>query len=194
MYNNLLIKVLTLAATVGNFLDCLLVRVVHLWFGIDLITECTSYDPPISALTTAYHPMASLFDLCVEVILQSPSLSEKAALHLPQKISQYVLYEACHGKKFAAVEKLVEAWPHPTLSFDFLSFPLCRQRRESSKSCLLAPEYFGVDSNNELTPCITSITVGVFKNVQRQVYHSDPGSQLQVVDMSQICAAVDNGE
>ena len=143
--------------------------------------------------TIIYLAMARLFDLCVEVVLQSPSLSVKAALHLPQRISQYLLYEACHGKKFAAVEKLVEAWPYPTLSFDFLSFPLCRQRRESSKSCLLAPEYFNVDSNNELAPCITSIAVGVFRNVQQQI-HRDSCSQLQVVDMSHICASVDNGE
>ena len=139
--------------------------------------------------------MANLFDLCVEVVLHSPSLSEKAAIHLPQRISQYILHEACYGKNVAAVAKLVEAWPHPTLSFDFLSFPFCRQRRESSKSCLLAPEYFSVDSSNDFAPCITSIAVGVFRNVQRQIYHrSDSCSQLQVVDMSCICTSVDNGE
>ena len=145
--------------------------------------------------TITYLVMDTLFHLCVEEIFQSPSLSEKAALHLPLRISQYILYEACHGKNFAAVEKLVEAWPHPTLSFDFLSFPFCRQRRESSKSCLLAPEYFDVDSSNELAPCVTSITVGVFRNMQRQLYHwSDSYTQLQVVDMSCICTSVDNGE
>jgi hypothetical protein len=139
--------------------------------------------------------MAKLFDLCVEVILHSPSLSEKAALHLPLKISQYILHEACQGENFTAVEKLVEAWPHPALSFDFLSFPFCRQRRESSKSCLLAPEYFDVDSNNKLAPCITSIAVGVFRNVQRCIHHRSC-SQLQVINMSCIYASVtvDNGE
>ena len=137
----------------------------------------------------------TLFDLCVEVVLQSSNLSEKAVLHLPQRISQYLLYEACNGKNFAAVEKLVEAWPHLTLSFDFLSLPLCRQRRELSKSCLLAPEYFVVGSSNELDPCVTSIAVGVFRNVQRQIYHRSLScTQLQVVDMSCICASIDNGK
>lgn len=140
-------------------------------------------------------PWQTLFDLCVEVILRSPNLSEKAALHLPQRLSQYLLYHACHGSNFAAVEKLVEAWPHPTLSFNFLSFPFCRQRRESSKSCLLAPEYFDVDSSNELALCVASIAMGVFRNVQRCIHlGSDSCSQLQIVDMSCICASVDNGE
>ena len=138
--------------------------------------------------------MVSLFDLCVEVVLRSPSLSEKAALHLPRRISQYVLYEACYSKNFVAVEKLVESWPHPTLSFDFLSFPFCRQRRESSRSCLLTPEYFNIHSSDELAPCLTSITVGVFKNVQRQVHLGGSCSHLQVVDISHIHASIDNGE
>ena len=139
--------------------------------------------------------MANLFDLCVEVILHSPSLSEKAALHLPLRISQYILHEACYSKNFIAVEKLVEAWPHSTLSFDFLSFPFCRQRRESSKNCLLAPEYFDVDSSNELAPCVTNIAMGVFRNVQRRIHlRSESCSQLQMVDMSCICASIKNGE
>ena len=136
--------------------------------------------------------VVSLFNLCVEVVLQSASLSKKAALHLPLRISQYILYEACCSKNFVAVEKLVEAWPHPTLSFDFLSFPLCKRRRESSKSCLLAPEYFNVDSNDELAPCITSIAVGVFRNVQQRVYSCN---SLQVVDLSGIrTSSIDDGE
>ena len=146
-------------------------------------------------LTTTYLSMANLFDLCVEVILQSPNLCEKGVLHLPLRISQYLLREACHRKNFVAVEKLVEVWPHPTISFDFLSFPLCRQRQESSESCLLAPEYFDVGSSNELDPCVTSIAVGVFRKVQRQIYQKSTScNQLRVVDTSRICAAVDNGE
>ena len=141
--------------------------------------------------------MATLFDRCVHVILHSPSLSEKATLYLPQKISHYVLYEACQSKKFAAVEKIVEAWPHSTLSFDFLSFPLCRQRRESSKSPLLAPEYFDVYSSVEFAPCITSIAVGLFKNLHRQICHTARTSnhlQLQEVDISRIHTSVDSDE
>ena len=138
----------------------------------------------------------NLFDLCVQVILQSPSLSERAALHLPQRIAHYILYEACHTKNFTAVEKLVEAWSHPTLSFDFLSFPFCRQRRELSRTCLLTPEYFNIYSSVELAPCITSIAVGLFNNVHQQVCCNDgkSSSHLQEVDISCIHASFDNGE
>lgn len=139
--------------------------------------------------------MANLFDLCVSVILQSPTLSEKAALYLPQKLSHYILYKACISKKLATVEKLVEAWTYPTLSLDFMSFPTCKQSRESSNSCLLSPEYFSIYSSVELAPCITSIAVGLFNNVYRQVcQRSYSRLQVQEVDMSCIQASLDNGE
>ena len=141
--------------------------------------------------------MATLFDLCVHVILHSPSLSRKAALYLPQKISLCILFEACQNKNFAAVEKLVESWSHPALSFEFFSIPFCRQRRQSSKSCLLTPEYFNVYSSVEFAPCITSIAIGLFKNVQRQTSERKFCHRhlpLKEVDMSHICpSAIDDG-
>lgn len=146
--------------------------------------------------------MESLFDLCVRVVLHSPSLSEKASLHLPQTLSHYVLFEACRSKNFAAIEKLVEAWSHPNLSFDFLAFPFCRRRRELSRNCLLAPEYFDVYSSLELAPCITSVAVGLFNNVRRQVCHLDQNSggkphcclRVEEVDISCIHTSLDDSE
>lgn len=139
--------------------------------------------------------MTNLLDLCVSVILHSPSLSEKAPLHLPQKLSYYILYEACKNKNFVSVEKLVEAWPYPTLSLDFLSFPAVKLSLESSSRCLLTPEYFNIYSSLELAPCITSIAVGLFNNVYQQIcQRSYTRPQVQEVDMSCIQASLDNGE
>ena len=99
------------------------------------------------------------------------------------------------SKNLAAVEKLVEAWTYPILSLDFMSFPACRQRRESSSSCLLTSEYFNIYSSVEHAPCITSIAVGLFNNVYRQVcQRSYSHLQVQEVDMSCIQASLDNGE
>ena len=100
-------------------------------------------------------------------------------------------------KNLAAVEKLVETWTYPTLSLDFMSFPACKQRRESSSSCLLTLEYFNIYSSVEHAPCITSIAVGLFNNVYRRVCqrsYSYTRLQVQEVDMSCVQASLDNGK
>ena len=135
-----------------------------------------------------------LFDRCVREILQSLALSEKAAVYLPQNVCYYILHKACQDKNLAAVEKIVSAWSYPTLSFNFQLYPL---RSESSHTCLLAPEYADVYSSVDLSPCITSIAIGLFNNVYRgHVYCDTPGGRkgLQEVDLSNFHASFDNSE
>jgi hypothetical protein len=89
--------------------------------------------------------MKSLFVYCTSVVLGSPYLLERASLHLPRKISYFLLYLALESRKQLAVRKLVEKWPHTDLVLDFLSeSSLCRRHRCATSHCLEPHEYMGV--------------------------------------------------
>ena len=108
----------------------------------------------------------------------------RAPLHFPQKISHYLLYEACRAGNMVAVQSLIEMWPYPNLSFDFLSNPLCRLKKEASSSCLEPHEYYGIFCTDEFALCIPSIAVGVFHNMYRCLCGHKP--LMKCVDMSDI--------
>ena len=94
-----------------------------------------------------------------------------------------------------AVKKLVETWPHKELNFDFLTNPLCRQRKEITCSCLEPHEYFGIVSEfHKYASCALTIAVGVFDNLLSHVTMGTPPS-LEVIDLSSIhVASEDQGE
>ena len=127
---------------------------------------------------------SSLFDSCVRCILRSPYLLGRASLFLPKKLSHYLLFLVCEEHNLLGVKKLVEAWPHKELNFDFLANPLCRQRKESSSSCLEPLEYFGIVSEfHKYASCVLTIAIGVFDNLLRHVAMGTPPS-LEVIDLS----------
>ena len=128
--------------------------------------------------------VSSLFQSCVSCILRSLFLLRKAPLHLPQRMAHYILYEACRTENVVAVQNLTEVWPYSSLSFDFLSNPLCRCEKESSSRCLEPYEYYGVFSNDDFTRCILSIAVGTFHNVYHRLCIHQP--LMNFVDLSDI--------
>ena len=136
-----------------------------------------------------------LFDKCIYEVLQTPTLSEKAAIHLPPKVCYHILHRACQSKNFSTIEKIVAAWSHPTLSFNFMSYPL---QSGPSTRCVLAPEYDNVYSGDHLSPsCVTSVAVGVFNHVYRQQVRQGGQCgivQIQEVDISHLHVSLDDGE
>jgi len=129
----------------------------------------------------------SLFECCVQCILRSLYLLRRTPLHLPQRISHYLLYEACKTRNVVAVQNLIEMWPYSNLSFDFLSNPLCRRKKEASSSCLEPHEYYGIFCTDEFAQCFLSIAVGVFHNTHHCLCGHKP--TMNFVDVSDIMVA-----
>lgn len=126
-----------------------------------------------------------LFNDCINVILSSVGLVKLAAVHLPKHISHYILFEACQAKNHGAVEAIVEAWPHPEITFDFMSNGLCRRQKQFRPECIEAHDYFNIFGSNEHTLCIPSIMLGVFNNIYTS-QQTDCEPVLKRVDLSKI--------
>ncbi len=129
--------------------------------------------------------MKSLFDVCVKVILNSVSLLRRASVILPKKIAQLILFEACSSKNHIAVEAVVETWPHPKLSFDFMSNTFCRRRKELGQCCIEPHEFYNVHSTDQYSSCVPAIVLGLFYNLQTSLEHSD-APVIEEVDLSKI--------
>ena len=117
-------------------------------------------------------------------ILRSLFLLRKAPLYLPQRMAHYILYEACRTQNVVAVQSLTEVWPYSSLSFGFLSNPLCRCEKESSSSCIEPYEYYRIFSNDDFTRCILSIAVGIFHNAYHRLCIHQP--LMNFIDLSDI--------
>ena len=142
----------------------------------------------------ARNPRA-LFDICVDLLLSSLDMSERASRHLPKKFTQYLLSIAMERLRRGelnsdfTIHKLIEKWPHEQLSFNFKSNPLARNRprsRQEYRGCM-PHEYYGLRglSKSRLTVCSKDVAIGLFNHV----YHSDRegGYQsLQSVDLSDV--------
>ena len=130
----------------------------------------------------------SLFIDCVNVILRSIDLQKKASVNLPKHITYFILFEACTSKNYAAIEAVVKSWPHSELCFNFMSTSLCRRRKELSKWCIEAHEYYNNYSTDQYADCISSIALGVFNNLYACL-HGHSNSFLEVVDLNRIRVA-----
>lgn len=129
--------------------------------------------------------ICTLFDDCVRVILGSADLVRKACIILPKVVSQFVLFEACNSRNHTAVEAIVRSWPHTDLSLDFMSNRYCRQRKELSKTCIEAHNYYHVLSTEDYEDCIPSIVLGLFNNLHASLRRSDIPF-LEAVDLSKM--------
>ena len=129
--------------------------------------------------------MLSLFERCTSVVLGSPYLLDRASIHLPHRIGGFLLYLALETRNQLAVRKLVEKWPHPELTLDFLSNPLCRRHRGATPHCLEPHEYMGVlgsYARNSSHENVSGLLEGVFYNLY--LYSSVTGGGLRAVDMA----------
>lgn len=126
-----------------------------------------------------------LFDVCLRSILVSPYLLSRAALHLPQKLTHYLLYRAWKSEEAFAVQKLTERWPHPHLSFDFLhTNSLLTRERLASPQCLSAEEYYEpVRIKRDESITCSVILAGLFMHVHRS---AGTVPTLKSVDLSAI--------
>ena len=95
-----------------------------------------------------------LFDLCVDLILQSPSLLGKAAAYLPITLSRNLLLKAYERGNCLAVEKFVEAWPHRTLAIP--------AQGSSGSGCPEPHQYSKAFIIGTTSVCALSIAVGLF--------------------------------
>ena len=127
----------------------------------------------------------SLFNSCISVILGSPELMSKSSRCLPKRIAQYILFGACMAKDYRAVEVIVRHWSHPELSFDFMKNTLCRHKKELSRCCIEAHNYFNVHSTSYCADCVPSISLGLFNNLQTCLKNNRYPS-IRVVDLSKI--------
>lgn len=127
----------------------------------------------------------SLFDSCISVILRSLNVLENSSRVLPRRISQYILFEACNARDYRAVEVLVRSWSHPDLSFDFMQNRFCRRKKELSKYCLEAHNFFNVHSSCDYTDCVSSIALGLFNNIHTCL-KENLACPIKVVDLSKI--------
>ena len=125
--------------------------------------------------------VTTLFSKCVDTILKSIDLVGKASTYLPKSIAYYVLFQACSLKSFRAVEAIVRSWPHPEISFDFMSNIFCRKIKEGSGFCIEAHEYYNIFSTDQYSDCIPSIALGVFNNLFDNI-----NPTLVLVDLSRI--------
>ena len=129
--------------------------------------------------------MTTLFNACIEVILNSVSVLRRASALLPKNIAELLLYEACSSKNYIAVEAVVETWPHSKLSFDFMSNTFCRQRKQLCHCCIEPHEYYNVCSTDQHSSCIPAIALGLFYNLQTSLKYTDV-PVIQEVDLSKI--------
>lgn len=128
----------------------------------------------------------SLFDGCVRVILGSVNLLREASSTLPKNVAEYILYKACICTAVEAVEVVVRSWPHPDLSFDFMSNQFCRRHKQQSMgACISAHCYYEILSTDEYVGCIPSIFLGLFNNLYARLEESGV-STLTAVDLSRI--------
>lgn len=142
----------------------------------------------------------SLFDACLDSILQCSSLSARVCEDL--SIGQYLLYSALeklvYGERDSdiMVRKLIEKWPHSQLSFDFKDNLLVRERpvlRKATvgqlKRCLEPFEYYGLRgvSKSRYSKCASEIAVGLFNHVyHRDRVDSEGSIRLESTDLSAI--------
>ena len=106
-----------------------------------------------------------LFDDCIEVILTSIVLVKNAAKMVPQKMAQHILFVACHRKNYSIIQAMLSSWPHPEVSFDFMSNTLCRRYQEMQESCIDVQEYFNIKCSEAYGQCIPSVALGIFYNI-----------------------------
>lgn len=138
-----------------------------------------------------------LFDICVELILQSNEAACKAVIHLPQTHAQYLL---CLGLKrlregtlsnSSILHKLITGWPHSKLSFNFRSNPLVIKNLGSlqpvghswSFGCVEPHVYYKICgiSKSRYSSCAREIGIGLFNHVYCQ---GSGRIQLLDVDLS----------
>ena len=126
-----------------------------------------------------------LFDDCVKVILSSIALVSTATQVLPKGIVQHILFIACNVRDYAVIQTILTSWPHPEISFDFMSNTLCRKYVELQQSCMDAQNYFNIKCSEFYDHCVPSIALGIFNNILlQQKCNSKP--VFTEVDMSKI--------
>ena len=136
--------------------------------------------------------VSMLFERCTAVVLGSPYLLDRASLHLPRRISYFLLYLALESRNQLAVEKLVAKWPHADLTLDFLSQQcgLIRRHIVSRPHCLEPHEYtglFGSYARYSSADIVSSLLEGVFYNLYN--YHGldrSPNGGLRSLDISAV--------
>jgi len=106
-----------------------------------------------------------LFNDCIEVILTSIILVRNATKVLPKKVAQHILFIACHQKNYSVIQAILSSWPHPEISFDFMSNRFCRRYQEMQESCIDVQDYFNIKCSDAYDQCIPSIALGVFNNI-----------------------------
>lgn len=127
----------------------------------------------------------SLFECCVTTLFKSTELLRKASMYLPKALAQYILFEACRSRNYAAIEAIVKAWSYPELSFDFMSNSFCRRKEELSELCIEPHSYYNIYSSNKYEDCISSIALGLFNQLYTCL-ESNKDSNIEVANLSKI--------
>ena len=139
----------------------------------------------------------TLFECCTNVVLGSPYLLERVSLHLPRQISYFLLYLSLETRNQLAVRKIIEKWPHPDLSLNFLAeSSLCLRHRCNTLRCLEPHEYmqvFGSYARYSCDEVVSSVFEGVFYNLYSYSAITRNRVGLRVFNMSSVVVAVHQG-
>lgn len=148
---------------------------------------------------------STLYEICVENILKTTALAERAAVTLPYDQIHYILYLALkrlvngEPKSYMMIHKIISKWAHTKLLFSFQTDPLLQKYQKSAfswRTCCLPPHvYYGINGiiKSKFDLCARDIAIGLFN----YVYHldlkdSENTSTLEIVDLSDIQLATES--
>jgi hypothetical protein len=140
-----------------------------------------------------------LFDLCVELILESYQLAGKAVIHLPHGHAQYLLCLALKRQRegrlsdSSILHKLITSWPYAELSFNFRLNPLVIKNLGSLQpvghpwtfGCVEPHVYYNICglSKSRYSSCAREISIGLFNHVYR-LNQDGSTPRMKIVDLS----------